>query len=84
MNECLLNFKNERKFGILMDGIMILGFHKKEKHFFWRGMSCWGWATWDDRWKYYKKILQLLLRSGIKIRSMVLIMMEPITFGHKF
>ena len=23
--------------------------------FLWRGMECWGWATWDNRWKYYEK-----------------------------
>lgn len=23
--------------------------------FFWRGMNCWGWATWSDRWKFYSK-----------------------------
>jgi len=23
--------------------------------FFWRGMECWGWATWSDRWESYKK-----------------------------
>lgn len=23
--------------------------------FFWRTMSCWGWATWSDRWKSFDK-----------------------------
>jgi hypothetical protein len=23
--------------------------------FFWRIMNCWGWATWADRWRHYKK-----------------------------
>ena len=23
--------------------------------FIWRGMECWGWATWSDRWQYFKK-----------------------------
>lgn len=23
--------------------------------FFWRVMNCWGWATWADRWRYFKK-----------------------------
>ena len=26
--------------------------------FYWRGMNCWGWATWKDRWKIIKKIPQ--------------------------
>ncbi len=27
----------------------------KEDAFFTRGMNCWGWATWRDRWKYFEK-----------------------------
>jgi hypothetical protein len=23
--------------------------------FFWRVMNCWGWATWCDRWDYFRK-----------------------------
>ena len=23
--------------------------------FLWRAMNCWGWATWADRWQYFKK-----------------------------
>lgn len=23
--------------------------------FLWREMSCWGWGTWNNRWKHYKK-----------------------------
>lgn len=23
--------------------------------FFWRGMNCWGWATWADRWAHFEK-----------------------------
>jgi len=26
-----------------------------EDCFFWRGMSCWGWATWSNRWMFFKK-----------------------------
>lgn len=29
--------------------------------FFWRGMNCWGWATWDNRWKYFTKNTDELL-----------------------
>ncbi|MGL1559681.1 hypothetical protein ACSTJW_07745 [Vibrio parahaemolyticus] len=31
--------------------------------FLWRGMNCWGWATWSDRWSHYNKNPQLLLSS---------------------
>ncbi len=23
--------------------------------FFWRAMNCWGWATWSDRWRRFRK-----------------------------
>ena len=23
--------------------------------YFWRGMNCWGWGTWQSRWKYFEK-----------------------------
>ena len=26
-----------------------------EDVFLWRCMSCWGWATWSDRWEYFEK-----------------------------
>jgi hypothetical protein len=26
-----------------------------DEAFFWRGMNCWGWATWSDRWEHFEK-----------------------------
>ncbi len=34
--------------------------------FFWRTMNCWGWATWKDRWKYYKKNPSELIKKMSK------------------
>lgn len=31
--------------------------------FFWRVMNCWGWATWSDRWAYYEKNPQQLVKQ---------------------
>jgi hypothetical protein len=31
--------------------------------FAWRMMNCWGWATWADRWKFYKKDPRELIQS---------------------
>ncbi len=31
--------------------------------FFWRAMNCWGWATWDNHWKYFKKDAQQLIKT---------------------
>lgn len=30
--------------------------------FYWRGMHCWGWATWYDRWKNFKKNPEQLIK----------------------
>lgn len=34
--------------------------------FFWRGMNCWGWATWADRWQYFEKNPQYLVDNWEK------------------
>ncbi|WGL63768.1 glycosyltransferase [Pseudomonas sp. CW003PS] len=31
--------------------------------FLWRGMNCWGWATWSDRWKHFKKDPEGLIKN---------------------
>jgi hypothetical protein len=31
--------------------------------FLWRVMNCWGWATWVDRWQYYEKSPEKLLKT---------------------
>jgi len=31
--------------------------------FFWRGMNCWGWATWEDRWNHFKKDSSQLINN---------------------
>lgn len=31
--------------------------------FFWRAMNCWGWATWSDRWRNFKKNPDALVKT---------------------
>ena len=31
--------------------------------FFLRVMNCWGWATWQDRWRHYRKDTDALIKS---------------------
>lgn len=31
--------------------------------YLWRGMNCWGWATWADRWAFFKKDIAELYRQ---------------------
>ncbi|MDR5886701.1 hypothetical protein [Vreelandella janggokensis] len=30
--------------------------------FLWRAMNCWGWATWADRWQYFEKKPETLVK----------------------
>lgn len=30
---------------------------------FWRGMNCWGWASWSDRWRHFEKQPARLINS---------------------
>jgi hypothetical protein len=34
-----------------------------EDGYLWRGMNCWGWGTWADRWAYFKKDIPGLYRQ---------------------
>ena len=31
--------------------------------FLWRAMDCWGWATWADRWRFFEKDIDGLIRK---------------------
>lgn len=37
--------------------------HAVADMFFWRVMNCWGWATWSDRWQYFRKDANALVKS---------------------
>ena len=34
--------------------------------FLWRLMNCWGWVTWADRWKYYEKNTEQIMKEFSK------------------
>jgi len=36
---------------------------RKDEIFLWRGMNCWGWATWADRWECFEKDAQKLIND---------------------
>lgn len=36
--------------------------HSTDDVFFWRGMHCWGWATWHDRWVNFRKNPEELIK----------------------
>lgn len=38
----------------------------QEDTFFWRIPHCWGWATWKDRWQYFKRDIQWVEKNFTK------------------
>lgn len=63
MNFCLDKFKDEKKIW----HINAWNYKIKELPcsdiFYWRGMHCWGWATWHDRWINFNKNPSQLIKS---------------------
>jgi hypothetical protein len=63
MNAALEFYENEKKvmhvagwgYPIPDDGL--------DDGFLWRGMNCWGWATWEDRWAFFQKDIPALYRQ---------------------
>lgn len=52
----MLNFYKNKKNVWHINGWFFDNLKSKDKFFFSTHMSCWGWATWSDRWKKLKKI----------------------------
>lgn len=57
MNTALEKYKNHgRIWHVSGWNYPIVEKEDKSQHaFFWRGMNCWGWGTWEDRWIYFNK-----------------------------
>ena len=67
MNLCLDRFKREKKIWHINGWNYKFNFPKSDYNtFYWRGMICWGWATWKDRWKNYKKNPDYLIKNWTK------------------
>lgn len=52
----MLNFYKNKKKVWHINGWFFDNLKSKDKFFFSKHMSCWGWATWSDRWRKFKKI----------------------------
>ena len=69
MNLCLKKYENEKRIWHINAWNYNLN-DKKNKDtneiFLWRGMHCWGWATWQDRWKFYEKNINNIYSSFSK------------------
>ena len=52
----MLNLYQDKKKIWHINGWVFDNLKSNDKFFFSTHMSCWGWATWSDRWKKFKKI----------------------------
>jgi len=66
MNEALEFYKDEKKVWHISGWNYPIEVDGKEDIFFWRVMNCWGWATWADRWQYFEKDIEKLIRTFSK------------------
>ncbi len=67
MNYCLNYFKNEKKVWHINSWNFNFKLpHTKENVYYWRVMNCWGWGTWKNRWKKYKKNPEFLIKNWDK------------------
>lgn len=55
MNKALNFYEKKKKVFHISGWNYNLDLKIKEDSFFTRGMNCWGWATWKNRWKYFEK-----------------------------
>jgi len=55
MNEALEFYKNEKMVWHISGWNYPIKSNELEDVFLWRGMNCWGWGTWNNKWKYFEK-----------------------------
>jgi len=66
MNEALEFYKDEKKVWHISGWNYPIEIDGEEDVFFWRVMNCWGWATWADRWQYFEKDIEKLIKTFSK------------------
>ena len=55
MNEALDYYQNNKKVMHIAGWNYPISGDGLDDSFLWRGMNCWGWATWEDRWSFFRK-----------------------------
>ena len=55
MNQTLNLYKNKKKIWHISGWNYNVKVSNSYDAYFTRTMNCWGWATWKDRWKYFNK-----------------------------
>jgi hypothetical protein len=66
MNEALEFYKDEKKVWHISGWNYPIDSDGLDDVFLWRVMNCWGWATWDDRWKHYDRDVDKTIESFSK------------------
>jgi hypothetical protein len=55
MNKALDYYENTKKVWHISGWNYPIDTDELDDVFFYRVMNCWGWATWEDRWRYFEK-----------------------------
>lgn len=68
MNDALDLYENEEK-AMHISGYMFPVQGKLPEIFFYRQASCWGWATWANRWILFERDVQKLYHQAVKLEK---------------
>lgn len=63
MNRSLTEYRLNRDIWHISGWSYPIDIKNEENLFFWNTMNCWGWATWEDRWKSFEKNPEKLIRN---------------------
>ncbi|MDZ7760075.1 MAG: sugar transferase [Desulfovermiculus sp.] len=66
MNEALEFYKDEKKVWHISGWNYPIDLKGLPDTFLWRVMNCWGWATWAERWQYFERDPEKLVRDFSK------------------
>lgn len=66
MNTSLVKYEHQLKVWNINGWALPMDYKKFGESFFSREINCWGWATWRNRWKHYKKDPEYFLKCFTK------------------
>jgi len=66
MNDALNFYKEKKKVWHISGWNYPIDPKRLGDAFLWRGMECWGWGTWDDRWNNFEKDTDKLIKEMTK------------------
>lgn len=66
MNDALDFYQHENKVWHISGWNYPISSDGGDEVFLWRVMNCWGWATWSDRWQFFEKDTNAIIKSFSK------------------